>query len=589
MELEKLKNALIASDAIFHNSHDGVVCINAESVIVFVNKAAHEMFGYEHEDDLLGRPVTCLMSPEHEVTHPVFVQRHLAGESSPVIDKLRRIRAIGKDGASFPVDIHVFQLEIDGDQVFASFIRDMSEIETKDQELHDLAFNDPLTGLPNMKSFEALLQKMYKGAAPDRHVIAVLGIDRMRNINGSFGFEIGDQVIQILASRIEIAFDDARFVGRVAGDQFVIVIDSSGDEGAMNCLTDLRRKVDDLTAIPIAAEGARVKVEITVGAIEIPTLAATPENAVKHVELAYGDAKKMARSRLHFITQERLEEIAYTAALTHQLQDAIQIGEFYIVIQPKVDVRTGQPTAGEVLVRWRRSDGQHIPPGLFIPVAEDTGLVDAIGRFVFLETCTLLRGTKGDITGYPKLAVNLSPKQLGDEDFVDFVADTFRKLSVDPRLFEFEITETAVASASGPIMEILQNLRKIGISIALDDFGTGYSSLTMLTGMPVDKVKLDKSFIDKVEDDVKSFKLVENSIRMMQDLDLTVTVEGVETRSVHDMLFAMGVDEAQGYFYSKPLLVEDFRNFRLDINNDQQDTFSRINADLVRKMPPGED
>lgn len=585
MDLDKLKNALIASDAIFHNSHDGVVCIDADSEIKYVNSAATKMFGYEHDDQLVGRPVTCLMNPENAMSHPEFVRRHLAGEPSPVMNNLRRIRALKQTGEMFPVDIHVFALNVDDKRYYASFIRDMSEIERKDQELHDLAYNDPLTGLPNMKSFEALLRKLYSTSIPNKHVIAILGIDRMRNVNGSFGFEVGDQVIQILAGRIEIAFNDARFIGRIAGDQFVLIVRSGGEDGIMNCLADLRRKVDDITSVPVAAKGARVKVEITVGAIEIPDLAETAENAVKHAELAYGDAKKMARSRLHFITPKRLEEIAYTAALTHQLQDAIQIGEFYIVIQPKLDVRSGTPTAGEVLVRWSRSGGHTIPPGRFIPVAEDTGLIDAIGRFVFLETCTLLRGTKGDIAGYPKLAVNLSPKQLVDLDFVDFVASTFERLSVDPRLFEFEITETAVASATGPIIDILQSLRQMGISIALDDFGTGYSSLTMLTGMPVDKVKLDKSFIDQVEDSEKSFKLVENSIRMMKDLDLTVTVEGVETRSVHDMLFAMGVDEAQGYFYSKPLSVEDFRAFSLDIGRRSPETFSRIKADLIRKMP----
>lgn len=588
MDLDKLKNALIASDAIFHNSHDGVVCIDADSEIKYVNSAATKMFGYEHDDQLVGRPVTCLMNPENAMSHPEFVRRHLAGEPSPVMNNLRRIRALKQTGEMFPVDIHVFALNVDDERYYASFIRDMSEIERKDQELHDLAYNDPLTGLPNMKSFEALLRKLYAASTPEQHVIAILGIDRMRNVNGSFGFEVGDQVIQILAGRIEIAFSDARFIGRIAGDQFVLVVGSSGEDGTATCLADLRRKVDDITSVPIAAKGVRVKVEITVGAIEIPNLAETSENAVKHAELAYGDAKKMARSRLHFITPKRLEEIAYTAALTHQLQDAIQIGEFYIVIQPKVDVRSATPTAGEVLVRWSRSGGKNIPPGLFIPVAEDTGLIDAIGRFVFLETCTLLRGTKGDIAGYPKLAVNLSPKQLVDLDFVDFVASTFERLSVDPRLFEFEITETAVASATGPIIDILQSLRQMGISIALDDFGTGYSSLTMLTGMPVDKVKLDKSFIDQVEDSAKSFKLVENSIRMMKDLDMTVTVEGVETRAVHDMLFAMGVDEAQGYFYSRPLSVEDFRAFSLDIGGERPEAFSRLKGDFVRKMPGGD-
>lgn len=585
MNLEKLKIALIDSDAIFHNSHDGVVCISADSEIVFVNSAATEMFGYERDELLIGRPVSCLMSPEYAMVHPDFVRRNLAGEPTHVMNNLRRIRALKQNGEEFPVDIHVFSIDVDDKRFYASFIRDMSEIERKDQELHELAYNDPLTGLPNMKSFEALLQRLYAASVPEKHVIAVLGIDRMRNINGSFGFEVGDQVIQILAGRLEIAFNDARFIGRIAGDQFVLIVRSGGEHGTSTCLADLRQKVDDITSVPVAAKGVRVKVEITIGAIEIPNLAETVENAVKHAELAYGDAKKMARSRLHFITPKRLEEIAYTAALTHQLQDAIQIGEFFIVIQPKIEVRSGKPTAGEVLVRWSRSGGQTIPPGLFIPVAEDTGLIDAIGRFVFLETCTLLRGTRNDIEGYPKLAVNLSPKQLVDLDFVDFVAATFERLSVDPRLFEFEITETAVASATGPVIDILQSLRQMGISIALDDFGTGYSSLTMLTGMPVDKVKLDKSFIDQVEDSEKSFKLVENSIRMMKDLDLTVTVEGVETRSVHDMLFAMGVDEAQGYFYSKPLSVEDFRTFSLDIGSESLEAFSRIKADFIRKMP----
>jgi diguanylate cyclase (GGDEF)-like protein/PAS domain S-box-containing protein len=582
MDLTKLKNALISSEAIFHNSHDGIVCMGSDSKIVFANAAAAEMFGFDDISELTGEPVECLMSSDNAAVHHHYVDRHIAGESTPVMNSLRRIQAKKQSGELFPVDIHVFYFTVEGARYYAAFIRDMSEVARQEQALRDLAFADPLTGLPNVKSLEQTLRNIFSETLEKCHVISVIGIDRMRNINGSFGFEVGDEVIRTLANRFAAEFQSARFLGRLSGDQFVLVEEIASSDEVEGYLSILRNRLNELTSTPVTVKDARAKVEVTAGAIDIPNLADTPENAIKHAEMAYGDAKNSARARLLRLTRDRLQDIAYSAALTHQIRDAIQIGEFFIVVQPKIDVRSGRSNAGEVLVRWRRNDGEMISPGVFIPVAEDAGLIDAIGRFVFLEACALLRDTRNGTGALPKLAINVSPNQLLDPEFVRLAETTFDQLSVDPSLVELEITETAVASAPHRVLEALNRLRPMGISVALDDFGTGYSSLTMLRDMPIDKVKLDKSFIDEIDRSEKSFRLVENSIRMMKDLGFTVTVEGVEAREIHDMLFALGVDEAQGFFYSKPLPVDEFSTFDLSINSVQVDLFSKLKAEAVK-------
>ncbi|MAO56612.1 MAG: hypothetical protein CMM61_13070 [Rhodospirillaceae bacterium] len=584
MRLKNIKNALIASDAIFHNSHDAIVCMTSDSKIVFVNETAVEMFGYDTAEQLLGERVERLMNDQNAAAHGQYVERHLSGENTPVMNRLRRINAKKRDGSLFPVDIHVFYCAVEGERLYTSFIRDMSEVEQKEQELHRLAFSDLLTGLPNLKSLEMLLADLLGDDKDTAYLLAVLGIDRMRSINGSFGFEVGDMVIDAMARRLEAEFRESPFLGKISGDQFVVIDQIPTGQSPETAVANLRGRLDEVVAVPVTVADARVQVDITTGVICVPDLADTPQSAIKHAEMAYGDAKLNARGRVRLMNEDRLNSMVFTSTITHQIRDAIQIGEFAIVIQPKIDIKSGRANAGEVLVRWTKSDGSMIPPDVFIPIAEDAGLINAIGRFVFLEASALVRGTRQSTDLFPKLAVNVSPRQLIDVNFVDFVEDTFDQFSIDPDLIEIEITETAVASAPKRVTAALNRLRDLGLTIALDDFGTGYSSLTMLRDMPIDKVKLDKSFVDQINEDEKSFKLVENSIRMMQDLGFLVTVEGVETRDIHDMLYALGVDEAQGYFYSKPLPVEAFQAYSFDLDPQQNDLFAKLKSEYVRSQ-----
>jgi EAL domain-containing protein (putative c-di-GMP-specific phosphodiesterase class I) len=273
----------------------------------------------------------------------------------------------------------------------------------------------------------------------------------------------------------------------------------------------------------------------------------------------------MARKKHLVLSSKRISELAEMAALTHRLADGLQNHELFIVVQPKIGVRNGQVTGGEVLVRWQRPDGSFVRPDLFIPAAESSGLINSIGRFVFLEGTALAQQITKSWALQRKLAINVSPSQLYDYEFVRLVERTFKDFNVDPRAIEFEVTETAVAAFPERVKGSLKDLRALGSTIALDDFGTGQSSLTMLRDLPLDRVKLDRSFLAGLEHDDNAFKLVENSIRMMRDLGYQITVEGVETREMHDMLYALGAQEAQGYFYSKPLPVDQFMTFEFSI------------------------
>lgn len=220
----KLRELLLRTDAVFHNSHDGIVAMNSRSEIVFVNEAAVSMFGYADSAELVGQRVETLMNDRIAHDHSVYVGRHLNGHDVPIMNQLRRIRAKHKSGDEFPIDIHVFHMNADDERYYVGFIRDMAEIEAKELELQRVAYFDTLTGLPNAASFRTVLNEIYDAKTMKPYLVATLGIDHMRTINSTFGFEQGDEVIAVVARRLASAFADKLFFGRLFGDQFVLAL-----------------------------------------------------------------------------------------------------------------------------------------------------------------------------------------------------------------------------------------------------------------------------------------------------------------------------------------------------------------------------
>lgn len=555
------QSSLSLSNAVFQNTLDGIVAFSATNEIVFANDTALFLFGFDSATELRGRLVQSIVGETSSDLLNACSKSERSRPFAPTLGQLCRMYGRRKSGECFPLDIHFIEVESRGKALNVAFIRDRTEIEKKEKELHTVAYFDALTGLPNGASFRNFITDLYKKTPVSPHVIVGLGVDHMRLINSSFGFDEGDDVIATVGKRLELEIQESAFFGRLFGDQFICAIPLEDPKNAKGVLADLGSRIESLFNAPVDIEGARVSVSITIGAITIPELAPTPELVTKHSEMAFGEAKVATRSGWHLLSRDRLDALEFSASLTHKLVDAIQGNEFSIVIQPKIDVASSVPSGGETLVRWTPRGAPPIRPDIFIPAAENAGLIGAIGRFVFLESCSTLIEARN--AGHPltKLAVNTSPHQLSEPGFFDLVESTLETLELEPHFIEFEMTETAVAQNPDVVIETLNKLRSIGCTIALDDFGTGHSSLTMLKNIPIDRVKLDKSFIDNLEVHERSFTLVENSIKMMRDLGFLVTVEGIETREVHDMLFALGVDEAQGYFYSKPLPPNEFLEY----------------------------
>ena len=560
-----LKAALIDSDAVFNNSHDAIIAMDSASTIVFTNDAALAMFGYAAAADLIGTRIEGLMNERHALRHAGFVARHLQGDSTPMMNNLRRIRAKRASGELFPIDINVFHIDIKKTRYYFGFIRDMSAVEEKEAQLKSIAYFDVTTELPNANSFRDFLIYLYQEDMKDDYVIAVIGVHNMKNINATYGFEVGDAVIQVVGRRLKSAMRDAAFFGRMVGNQFVAAHRLQPERTVDGHLAEIRDRAAEVGDAPIKIGDVQVRAHFTIGAITIPKLAETADLVTKHAEIAYGDAKRIAPQNVHHLSQSRLDALSFSASLTHKLVDAIRNEEFHLVLQPKVDIGASRVTGGEALLRWRRPTGEPIGPDVFVPAAENAGLIADIGRFVFIESCALLRRGATRSLGPLKIAINASPHQLADPRFIDFVEATFADSGVDPASAEFEVTETAVAAFPERVVAGLNRLRAMGASVALDDFGTGHSSLTMLHDLPIDRVKLDRAFMANLGQSVRFEKLVENSVRMMRDMGYAVTVEGVETRDVHDFLLALGVDEAQGYFYARPLSPDAFWDFELAI------------------------
>ena len=557
-----LVRQVIANEAIFHNAHDGIICIDRHSRIVFVNRAICAMFGYADGAALMGQPVEILMNDHQAAHHGSYVRRHLAGEPVPIMNRLRRLRARHADGHLFPVDIHVAQVRIEDEPFYVAFMRDMSDVVAQEQEVHRLLYYDSLTGLPNLRSAEQYLDGYFQAGQQDSLLMAVLDIDHMRLIISTFGFEIADGVFKAVGVRLREALRDAPFFGRLTGDQYTALFEGVDPAAAHETAAAVHGRISEALSYPVDAGTARVTVSVTAGFVTVPDLAATTSLALKHGDMALAEAKRRNRGGFLLLTADKLSELSENATLAHQMRDALQMHEFFVVIQPKIDLKTGMCTAGECLIRWRRQDGSFVPPDRFIPIAEQADLISNIGQFVYREACGFLRQWRrnGNCAGC-KLAVNLSPKQLEQPGFVDAALEALALLEVPASSLEFEVMETALAASPDSAIAMLQDLRAAGFEIALDDFGTGYSSLAALRFLPIDRVKLDRSFLRDFESNNESFAVVKHTIALARDLGLKVTVEGVETEITASALSLLGVDEAQGYFYSKPLPVPEFELF----------------------------
>lgn len=421
------------------------------------------------------------------------------------------------------------------------------EHEEAQAKIHDLAYRDPLTGLPNRASFHNRVLEALAAARSSQRSVAIhyIDLDDFKGVNDTLGHSVGDRLLRAVAERLVACAANGASVARLGGDEFAILQDAVEDLGE---ISGLAMSVIAAFAHPFHIESHKIRISASSGIARMPDDGDDPEELLRKADLALYRAKGEGRKRFQLFTQEMDAALQTRRALENDLRLAVERPSFELVYQPIIDLESGDVTTVEALLRWHRPGWGTVTPDDFIPVAEETGLIEDIGSWVLHEACLCAATWPPQI----KVAINLSLRQFRQERFVFNVIRTLNRTSVPPRRLELEITESVLLSNQRSVRAALQELNAVGIQIALDDFGTGYSSLSYLRSFPFNKIKIDKSFVADLGCSPGSTAIIRAVVGLARDLGMKTTAEGVETREQLDLLRLEGCSEVQGYYISRP-------------------------------------
>jgi diguanylate cyclase (GGDEF)-like protein len=430
----------------------------------------------------------------------------------------------------------------------------------REEVLYRQAHFDELTGLPNRQLLKDRLEQQLVHARRDETngAILFLDLDRFKEINDVFGHSVGDIVLTQTAERIVNEVRDTDTVARLGGDEFVVVMPhlASGNTLRMAASRILTRLAE-----PFLVRGTNHFLSASIGIVVFPEDGDSVETLLKNADAAMYRAKDAGRSRFEFFSKKLNAESRRKIELERDLRSAFNEGLLELYYQPQFDLSNGVIWGAEALMRWRHSKLGFVPPGEFIQLAEDSGLIVDMGRWVMDQTCADLRVIL-DMGLHPgSMSINVSARQLREGSFSSDVLDALQRHDIHPGYLQLEITETTVAQNRDSVISVLNVLRDAGVQVAIDDFGTGYSSLSYLQQMPFDLIKIDKSFIDMIGAGGSSENICRTIIKMAHELGKKAIAEGVESREQADFLIENSCDFVQGFFYSHPLPQQEFLEF----------------------------
>jgi diguanylate cyclase (GGDEF)-like protein len=438
-----------------------------------------------------------------------------------------------------------------------ALLRSRIEQERAHATIEHMAHYDRLTGLPNHASFEENLRRaLMEARSFDRRLAAIIiDLNRLRDVNDAFGFHHGDHVLKEVGVRLSRVLRSGALLARMRGDEFALLCGVADTDDAEAVV----REIVESIAIPFNIGGIMIDIDSTVGISMFPEHGKEGSQLMRRADVAMNEAKKSGK-RFAFYRREQDEHRAQRLAMVGELRHAISANQLTLYYQPKVNMVDGQISGLEALVRWVHPERGMVPPDEFIGLAEQSGLIKPLTDWVVTQALRQSAKWRRDGLALP-IAVNLSAHNLRDPGFVKKLEQSLCEFEARPDWLELEITEGAVMEDPVSALEILKRLREIGITLFIDDFGTGYSSLGYLKKLPVDAVKIDKSFVIDMIDDQDSEAIVRTTINLGHELGLRVVAEGVETRRALDRLAGLGCDVAQGFFISKPMSERDLRNW----------------------------
>ena len=556
-ERKETERELRQAAAVFENTQEGVMITDSRARIQSVNRAFTHITGYSLEE-IRGRTPALLRSGRHDDAYFDGIRASLASSGYWQGELWNR----RKNGETYPqlTTINIVREDAGTALRYVTVFTDVSAIKASQEHLEFVAQHDPLTSLPNRLMLFSRLEHAMSAARREKKGIALLliDLDRFKDINDSYGHLAGDQLLQQVAETLKGRLRGADTLARLGGDEFTILIEEiSRPDDAGKVAEDILTVLQEPWRL---INGKDVHVSASIGIALHPGPSSTPEELLQQADAAMYRAKKEGRSRFQYFSEDLTHNARERLDLESRLHRAIEDDELEVYFQPQIDISSGLVIGAEALARWPSPDGCLITPDRFIPLAEETGLILPLGRRVLRETCRAGRMWRD--AGHPTLmlAVNVSARQLRDPGFADEVLAIVQETGFPANLLEIEITESSLMSGHDEAICQLQKLRAHDIRIAVDDFGTGYSSLAYLKRLPLDVLKIDRSFIEHIALRKDDREIVTAIIQIGHTLGFRVVAEGVETAEQLCLLKEKGCDIYQGYLYSPPLPRRQFES-----------------------------
>ena len=554
-ELSEANKHLNLQAAALKAAANAIVITDFHGTIIWVNRAFTTMTGYGQEE-IVGKNPNLLNSGEQpESYYAELWSTILSGKvwKGEIVNRR-------KDGTTYTEEMTItpVSLEDTGNPTNTYFIaikQDITQRKAAEKQVQFLAYYDALTGLPNRTLLQDRLSKALAGARrrKDKVALLFLDLDGFKTINDSLGHSVGDLVLQEVAERLKRFAREQDTVARVGGDEFLIVLTAVKD--AADAAVAAERLMHAMT-VELVIQGRSLSISCSIGIGIFPEHGTDGETLIKNADAAMYCAKESGCNSFRFFSEGMNAEAMERLTLEHGLRLALEKRELFLVYQPQMDIATGKTTGLEALLRWQHPELGLVRPDKFIRIAENSGLIIPIGEWVLRTACSQARKWQDEGLLAVPVAVNVSAVQFRQEDFCELIGRVLWETGLAPQYLEMELTESLLLSNAHVTLSVLQNLRAMGLKLAIDDFGTGYSSLSYLRQFPVSKLKIDRSFIRDVAVNPDDAAITTAIIGMAKSLNLKVIAEGVEDEAQMSFLRARQCDEIQGYYFSKPLVVE---------------------------------
>jgi len=538
---------------------DAVLSTDISGNVTYLNVVAEQMTGWSMKE-AVGHPLTDVFQIIDGVTHkPSPNPLELAVQQNKVVGLSANCILIRRDGYESAIEDSSAPIHDRDGQVTGAVIvfHDVSMAREMVLEMSHRAQHDTLTDLPNRMMLNDRLTQGISLARRNRHQLAVLflDLDGFKHINDSLGHAIGDKLLQSVAERLSACIRKSDTISRQGGDEFVILLPEVAHSA--DAAVSATKIIAELKKTHSIGEH-RLHVTVSIGISTYPDHGENAETLVKNADTAMYHAKQCGRDNYQFFTPDMSLRAVERQSLEGQLRYALERQELLLHYQPKVNLKTGAITGVEALIRWQHPERGLLLPGQFLTIAEDTGMIVAIGQWVLREACRQTREwLDAGIPAVP-MAVNISSQEFRSEQFLEAVQVAMKNTHLDPKYLELELTETVLMRHAESTTYALGQLKAIGMRLAVDDFGTGYSSLSYLTRFPIDSLKLDQSFLHNIIASSKDAIVVRAVISMANSLKLRVVAEGLETPEQLAFLQAHGCDEGQGYYFSRPVSAQRF-------------------------------